>query len=652
MSRVPSFPGYSQVSVLGQGAMGAVYQAREVATGREVAIKVLLGEVSGARLERFRREAELTARLSHPGILPVHTAGVAQGRPYVVYDLIQGARPFEEACAGSSASERCRLVLSCAEALAAAHAAGIVHRDLKSDNVLVDAEGRVLLIDFGVAAARDLERLTQTGAIVGTPQSMSPEQCSGEGEPRPTMDVWALGVLLFWALSDRYPFEGANLTELLVNIARSEPSFPRGVEVAAPLERVCLRALEKEPSARPPDAGAFAEELRRALEPDARRLPASYLALGGVAALLLAGAVIWVLRPDSADPTSSKSPSDIAQAGARTPEPTRSQAAATPTPARLALPTLPESWGSGSLPASYFLDDPDPILGTLYESARSGQAEEVHNLARYLSRRARDRKRVRGQICSYLNQVVRAEPENHEALRHLSELYAEEGEAARARTCLELAAEAGSARACYELAMHLQREDPKANAARCFELFRAAAQGGDTVAHAVLGYLNLCGEFADLEDHPIDLERAVFHLKTAMTKAKSANVALGAKARLAEAVLSQGKELPGVSVAEAEQLLGEAVARGHYQALMIEGDLLRFGRHRVKDVAAGRVWYRRAHETGNPNCSLRYAEVLLEGEDPDVETARAALEQVAANTRFPSLAQEARDRLARLEKGR
>jgi serine/threonine protein kinase len=648
----PSIPGYDVTSVLGRGAMGVVYQARELATGREVAIKVLLGEVSAARMERFRREAELTARLNHPGILPVHTAGVSEGRPYVVYDLIKGARPFEEACAGLSAPARCQLVLSCADALAAAHAANIIHRDLKGDNVLVDPEGRVLLIDFGVALARDLERLTQTGGIVGTPHAMSPEQFSGRCEPLPTIDVWALGVLLYWALTDRYPFVGENVTDLLMKIARSEPAPPESQglerEVSLALDRLCLRALEKDASRRPQDAAAFGTELRTALEARRSRPPLA-IGLAGAVALLLIGAVsllgLGALKGDRA--AASPSPKDTV---ASAPSEAAALEIASPTPTVLTLPELPQRYVSEPLPPAYF--QKDPILWSLYEAAQGGDTKALYDLASYLQERKYEMERVRGEILRLLYQVLEAEPGHAEALRRVAQAYEDAGEDSLSLTCLELSVKAGSAKAAHDLAERLKEEDPAANAARCFELYRLAATRGNQTSLAVMGQLYLGISYGGLQGHPVDDARAVALLRRVIAEAKWRDLASTAKIYLAQAVLSRGKKLPGVSVEEAEEFLAEAIAANNSVALTLEGDLHRFGRFREQDYEVGKSWYRRAHETGQPQCTMQYVTVLLEGDSEDKETARQVLRELSQSARYPGFADMALRELKRLDGSR
>ncbi|RMG17814.1 MAG: serine/threonine protein kinase, partial [Planctomycetota bacterium] len=267
------FGPYRILAELGRGGMGVVYRAFDPSLGREVALKVVLSKSVGDRRQaRFAREGELTARLRHPGIVAVHSAGVIDGLPYLAYELVPGARTLEEAWRDLPARARAQLLLPAAEALAFAHEQGVVHRDLKPANLLVDGAGRVKVADFGLATAEGLGRLTQTGALVGTPSYMAPEQFLPDGAgPSPATDVWALGVLLYQALTDRLPFAGESLLELGRQVLSEPPSPPRrhAPEADPLLESVCLKALRTDPRDRYPNAGAFAQDLRRALAGEA-----------------------------------------------------------------------------------------------------------------------------------------------------------------------------------------------------------------------------------------------------------------------------------------------------------------------------------------------------------------------------------------------
>lgn len=244
-----------------------MYRARDLQASREVALKVLL---EGGQIpeERFRREGEIAASLQHPGIVRVFSSGVA-GRPWLAYELVVGARSFSEASRERDLRGRVELLRQAAEALEHAHAQGVVHRDVKPDNVLVDSEGRVRVTDFGLALGLDSERLTKTGAMVGTPYYMAPEQIRGAREEvAPPTDVWALGVMLYEVLSETLPFEGSSLIELAAKISEASyaPLTSASSQAPEPLARVCRGALQQRPADRYPSAGAFAEDLAAWLE--------------------------------------------------------------------------------------------------------------------------------------------------------------------------------------------------------------------------------------------------------------------------------------------------------------------------------------------------------------------------------------------------
>ncbi|RMG06679.1 MAG: serine/threonine protein kinase, partial [Planctomycetota bacterium] len=307
--------GYEVRGELGRGSMGVVFAARDPATGRPVALKLLAGALDPARVARFRREGELTARLAHPGIVRVHDAGTdAQGRPWIAFEYVPGARTLADAFAELGPLERVRRVAEAADALGHAHAQGVVHRDVKPANLLVDAAGRVRVADFGVALASDQERLTRTGAWVGTPSYMAPEQLTG-GPVGPPADVWSLGVVLYEALAGELPFAGDSLVSLAASMERGAPPL-RAADLPPALGSVCARALAKDPARRYPDGTAFAAALREALaHPQAARsrrrglLAAGLLAAGLLAAGLLAAGLLaaGLLAARSGDTSEARS---------------------------------------------------------------------------------------------------------------------------------------------------------------------------------------------------------------------------------------------------------------------------------------------------------------------------------------------------------
>ncbi|MGE0706425.1 MAG: protein kinase [Planctomycetota bacterium] len=283
---------------LARGGFGAVFAARDELSGDEVVVKLLLRAACERALARFLREGELARRLHHPGIVPLRACGAGPGgQPFLAYERVQGAA-LDEAWRGWEARRRVRCLVEVARALGAAHAQGVVHRDVKPENILVDAAGHPRLIDFGIALVTSDERLTQTGGVLGTPAYMSPEQLGGRGqELGPSADVWAVGVLLHQALSDALPFEGASYAELAVAIvgARPAPLPAAAVRELPGAPELLARLLAKDPAARPADGEVLAAALLALLgdrdggRGRARHAPALLGAALGALALLGAG---------------------------------------------------------------------------------------------------------------------------------------------------------------------------------------------------------------------------------------------------------------------------------------------------------------------------------------------------------------------------
>ena len=287
---------------LGRGGGGVVYRARPVEGGAPVAIKTLLRFAPERLRERLLREGELAARLDHPGIVRLLERGEEDGRPYLVYELVEEARALSDALPELGADQGARAVLELARAVAHAHERGVVHRDLKPENVLLE-RGQPRLIDFGVGGADDLDRLTITGGLVGTPHHMPPEQLTGDrARQGPASDVWSLGTILFQALSGRAPWPDLPLVALREAVLSGPVPSPREVApgVSPALEAVCQRALAREPAQRFPHAGAFAQALEAALAGRTPRRRAGLLPLLAGSACALVGVLgAWAgLRPD------------------------------------------------------------------------------------------------------------------------------------------------------------------------------------------------------------------------------------------------------------------------------------------------------------------------------------------------------------------
>jgi signal transduction histidine kinase len=271
-------PGYRIVDELGRGGMGVVFKAVQVALDRLVAVKLVWtgvpvqlawtereGALSSAA--RFQREAQAAAQLHHPNIVPIYDMGAAGGYHYLSMQLMDGGSLKQRLprLLGRP-QDVVDLLAKVADAVQYAHERGLVHRDLKPSNILLDHRGQPQITDFGLAQrADDRDDLGYPGAIIGTPSYMPPEQASGHaGAVGPAADVYALGTILYEALTGQVPFRGANPMETLRQVLAVRPVPPRAFNgrVPAELERICLRCLEKEPQRRYDSAAALAADLR------------------------------------------------------------------------------------------------------------------------------------------------------------------------------------------------------------------------------------------------------------------------------------------------------------------------------------------------------------------------------------------------------
>jgi serine/threonine protein kinase/WD40 repeat protein len=273
-------PGYEILGELGRGGMGVVYKARQIKLNRLCALKMILsGEHAGEdSLARFQTEAEAIARLQHPNIVAVYEVGEHEGLPFFSLEFCAGGS-LEKKIAGTPLPPReaARLVETIARAMHAAHSAQVIHRDLKPANVLLLEDGTPKITDFGLARKLDEDRSsaaggehragqTQTGAIMGTPSYMAPEQAGGRSkEIGPAVDVYALGAILYELLTGKPPFKAATPLDTVLQVISDEPAPPSQLQSKTPrdLETVCLKCLRKEPAKRYRDALALAEDLQR-----------------------------------------------------------------------------------------------------------------------------------------------------------------------------------------------------------------------------------------------------------------------------------------------------------------------------------------------------------------------------------------------------
>ena len=261
------FGKYRLEAELGRGGMGVVYKARQTDLGREVAVKMVLSAhlASPEALERFQDEARAAAGLAHPNIVTVYEAGQIEGQPFFAMQYIAGSSLSQLIRTGlMEPHEAARILLSITEAVHHLHRHGIIHRDLKPSNILLDEAGIPYVTDFGlVKVLRGDSHRTTTGAIVGTPSYMSPEQAAGRRDLGPESDVYSLGAILYELLTGRPPFREDNPLDTLVQVLESEPVPPRKLrpEIPVDLQLICLRCLEKSSAERFGSADALAKAL-------------------------------------------------------------------------------------------------------------------------------------------------------------------------------------------------------------------------------------------------------------------------------------------------------------------------------------------------------------------------------------------------------
>ncbi len=301
---------------VGRGAMGVVLEAEDTDLRRRVALKILReGDAPPELVARLHREAAIAAGLQHPHIVPVHEVGLARdsaGRPthFIAMDFVQGTTLDAELARGRDRGELLAMLATVARAAHHAHGRGVIHRDLKPGNVLIAADGRPLLTDFGLAHGDSFgTRLTRTNAVLGTPQYMAPEQVEGRtAEIDARTDVYALGVILYEILARRRPFKGSTVAHVYHQILHVDPAPPGRVQagVSRDLEIVCLKAMDRDPRRRYASAAAFADDLDRARVGDpisarppslryrvgrtVRRHRVAFLGIAGVLVLAVAGA--------------------------------------------------------------------------------------------------------------------------------------------------------------------------------------------------------------------------------------------------------------------------------------------------------------------------------------------------------------------------
>ncbi|HEX2294160.1 MAG TPA: serine/threonine-protein kinase [Actinomycetota bacterium] len=267
---------YVLVEPLGRGGMAEVWLARDERLERDVAVKFMAPNLCGDPefLVRFFSEAQAVARISHPNVVAVLDFGDFEDRPYLVMECVPGG-PLSALTGEPMLPERAvEIVAGAARGAGAAHGAGLVHRDLKPGNILLDESGAPKLADFGIASSARSERLTATGAAIGSPHYVSPEQASGRAVT-PASDVYSLGAVLYELLTGAPPFDADNVTAIAIAHVEQPPVPPSARVDALPehLDAIVLSCLAKDPASRPPDGAALADALEGA-EPATSWIPA------------------------------------------------------------------------------------------------------------------------------------------------------------------------------------------------------------------------------------------------------------------------------------------------------------------------------------------------------------------------------------------
>ena len=262
--------GYEVLDVLGKGGMGVVYKARHVPLNRIVAVKKIItgADATDEQIDRFQREAEAAARLTHPNIVSVYEVGKHNSMPFFSLEFVEGQALSdlmrETTMSGKAAAD---LLISVADAIAYSHEKGIIHRDLKPQNILLNEAGEPKVADFGLAKRLDDDdsEKTRAGIILGTPGYMAPEQAKHTDLVGPHTDVYALGCILYYMMTGRAPFTAPTPFETVRRVLRDEPVPPSKLqsELDRDLETICLKALEKDIDRRYATAKEFADELRR-----------------------------------------------------------------------------------------------------------------------------------------------------------------------------------------------------------------------------------------------------------------------------------------------------------------------------------------------------------------------------------------------------
>jgi len=279
----PEIPGYHILSMLGRGGMGHVYLARHDELQRLVAVKIVAAGATATAemLQRFRAEARAVAAVKHPSVCQIFETGQIGSVPFLAMEYVDG-QTLAQSIRNQlpNPREAARSILKIAQALEACHQAGVIHRDLKPANVMLNREGIIKIMDFGLAKRLgEEEHRTRTGEIIGTPSYMAPEQASGVVKQfGPECDVYAIGAILYELLTGRPPFYTPDVMQTIMLVLTTDPIRPRNLQPRVPvdLETICLKCLEKQPRKRYSSSSALADDIQRFLDSKpilARRTP-------------------------------------------------------------------------------------------------------------------------------------------------------------------------------------------------------------------------------------------------------------------------------------------------------------------------------------------------------------------------------------------
>ena len=601
---------------LGRGAVGVVWRALDKTSGQEVALKLLLRQGDDVQARRFLREGELAASIRHPGICSLVASGLWKGRLFLAYELVGSAKTLHDIFPVARVRRRVELVRDAAEALGAAHALGVVHRDVKPANVLVDGAGQVRVTDFGAASGESLEDLTATGTLVGTPAYMAPEQMSGERDAiGPATDVWALGVMLYECLTETSPFTAETLVGFmrLVRSAEFAPVPRVAPDVHPEVAAICHRALSLSPEDRFPDAGAMGAALATYLNGGSAVRDPSYAAAKpawagygalAIALALLAGLAWGTMRGESPPGTVESPPRSASES------------------------PWPKAEESLSAPA---LD-----LAALELQAERGDAAAALTLGHALLALGKPREEVE----PWLRQAAQAG--HPEAWETLGRIAMKEGDGREALQRWQRALEAGSTTAFARIgrAYNLGRGGVPRDRKEALAYFQRGAQAGDPSAQERLGFayyrgrgvardyvqarawlgraaqaghpvamrrLGLCEEFGHGRSRP-DLAAARRWYRAA------ADAGDGLSLTNLGYLYETGKGVP-VGHEAAVKLYREAAELGIGRAWFRLGVCAERGAGLPKSKAEAAAYFERGVEAGSGDAALRLGELVGE-EDP------------------------------------